>query len=104
MTADETDLIESFTRIRRDEEGLTHFEVAVVHWSGPASPYLVWRKFRVWKRPPSPDQVARAGQRALQTQRFFRLCERCGRLQNSGHMLDNATCQHCAATYLGVVF
>ena len=96
-------LIADFTRIVI-VEGEIDLQVAVVQWPGPHEPALVWKTFRRWKRPPTPERLAAAQQKALMSRRFFRVCQRCGERNSIGHMHSRKTCQSCAERHLAIVY
>jgi hypothetical protein len=98
----DSELIRDFMRVETTASG-THLEVAAVDWEAPAHPVLHWRTFRRWHRPPSPERIVAAQDKALQQPRFFRVCELCEERNNPGHMHDRRTCQGCAQARLGVV-
>ena len=99
----DTDLLADFTRLV-EAEGEFCLQVAVVTWPGPSRPTVVWTTFRRWKRPPTPERLAAAQQKALTVPRYFRICEMCGERNNAGHMHDRRVCQSCAERHLGVVY
>lgn len=82
----------------------TVLQVAIVKWSGPHEPMLAWTTFRRWKRPPTPERLAAAQQKALTMGQCFRVCQRCGERKNVGHMHNRLTCQTCAERHLAVVY
>lgn len=97
------ELLNDYTRIEPALDGYW-FEVGVVGWTHPHGPGLVWKRFRFWKSAPTPERIARAGQAALATSRFFQTCESCGELNNAGHMYRRDFCQGCAEKHLNVVW
>lgn len=97
------ELLSDYTRIEPGIDGYW-FEVGVVGWTHPHEPGLVWKRFRFWKSTPTPERIARAGQAALATSRFFQTCESCGELNNAGHMYRRDLCQGCAEKHLNVVW
>ena len=99
----DAELIADFTRMA-EVEGEIHLEVGVIEWPGPHEPALVWKTFRRWKRPPTPERLAAAQQKALMSPRYFRLCQQCEERNNVGHMHDPEICQTCAEKHLGVVY
>jgi len=99
----DSDLISDFTRLI-EGEGEFHLQVAIVKWAGAHKPTLVWTTYRRWKRPPTPERVAVAQQKALTVPRYFRTCEMCGERNNAGHMDDRRVCQFCAERHLGIVY
>ncbi len=72
------------------------YRVGVVEWDEPHSPRVEWVTLRRWKTIPDASRLARARQAALANLHFFRVCSRCGKLNNIGHMHDDAICQACA--------
>ncbi|MHB9132347.1 MAG: hypothetical protein ACYDBB_14830 [Armatimonadota bacterium] len=102
MTTDE-ELISEFMR-ERLEDGMTILEVAVVRWDGPHTPYLHWRKLRTWRRPPTPEMIETAQQKAFANPKFFQRCEHCHERCNAGHMCIDDICQGCAERDFGIVF
>lgn len=80
------------------------FWVGRVKWGSPYRPSIYFTPFRRWKKPPTPDMLARARQNALRDQRFFRECVYCKQTTNVGHMSDDRVCQGCASEYLGAVY
>jgi NADH pyrophosphatase NudC (nudix superfamily) len=99
----DAELIADFTRMV-EVDGEIRLEVAVVDWPQPHTPTMVWKTFRYWKKPPTPERLAAAQQKALTMRRFFRVCQRCGERNNAGHMHDRRICQTCAEKHLGVVY
>jgi len=85
------------------EPGAWCFEVGVVGWDGPHTPFTRWKPFRTWKTPPPEARLERAKASARKDPRFFRTCTRCHELTNAGHMHNDHTCQSCAERHLGVV-
>lgn len=96
-------MLRDYTRIEPGLDGYW-FEVGVVGWTHPHEPGLVWKRFRFWKSAPTPERIARAGQAALATPRFFQTCGSCGELNNTGHMYRSDICQGCAERHLNVVW
>lgn len=96
-------LIADFTRTA-EVDGEIHLQVAVVDWPDPGSPALVWKTFRHWKKPPTPERLAAAQQNALMSRQCFRVCQHCGQRNNIGHMHDDAICQTCAESHLAAVY
>lgn len=78
--------------------------VGRVTWNGPHEPGIYYTPFRSWKKQPTPAMIARARQAALRNRKYFRICTRCHRITNDGHMHDSNICQGCAERYLGVVY
>ena len=97
------ELAADFTRTI-ETGGEIELQVATVEWPGPERPVLVWKTFRHWKKPPTAERLAAAQQQALSSPRYFRVCRRCGKRNNVGHMHDRNICQSCAETHLGIVY
>jgi uncharacterized paraquat-inducible protein A len=101
MTED-VELISAFMRLI-EVDGKFVLEVGVVEWSGH-TPTVVWKRFRSWIKQPTVERLAAAQRKALETNRFFRVCTICDQRHNAGHMMDQNICQSCAEKHLGVVF
>jgi hypothetical protein len=99
----DVELIADFMRLA-EADGKMVLEVGVVEWVGPHEPEVKWKAFRQWSKPPTAERLAAAQKKALETTRFFRVCEICNERHNTGHMMDRETCQSCAEKHLGIVF
>ena len=97
--------ITGFRNYRATEDliGQWIFEVGIVDWEGH-TPYMVWKRFRIWKTEPDDARIDRAKAAALGDSRFFKMCSMCKELNNAGHMCESTICQSCAEEHLGVVY
>ncbi len=96
------DPLDDFFDCKKSTKGWT-FYVGVVVWEAQI-PHLHWRPFRQWKTEPDTKRIHKAREAALKLRRFFRTCDRCGKLTNAGHMHDTHTCQSCAERFWGVLY
>ena len=96
-------LIRDFTRLTRTPEE-TALEVAVVSWNGPHTPVLKWQTFQTWRGDADAEEISAEKRTVLKDPRFFCICDKCGELNNKGHMHNQHLCQGCAERHYNVVY
>lgn len=82
------------------------FQIEQIVWLHPSRPDSIWRTFRRWRTPPTPERLARARHAALRLPRFFRTCRLCREINATGHTINKngPVCMSCAEQRLGLVF
>jgi hypothetical protein len=97
-------LLNRFFRRRQTVKGKVTLQVAIIQWRGSHDPYAEWHDLAEFETssPQFEERIQAAKLACLNDPRFFRSCEMCHELCNSGHMHDSKICQGCAGRHLGI--